>query len=92
MTSKRRVIMLIFVIKCISKRFLLRMLHNTANTLDKGRSVELGTALSQAIWSIVYFPTKHGLKIDNFLTLVETNLIPYSLSWEMHSWFDPIHL
>ena len=44
--------------------------------LNQGR-FELGTT---DIWSIAYFLAKFGLKIDVFLTLMGTNLIPDSYS------------
>lgn len=56
--------------------------------VDPGR-FELGTTLSWPIWSIVYFPAKLGLKIDSFLTLMGTNLIPDPYSWIMDSCFTP---
>lgn len=68
------------------------MLHYNAYTMpkyvDPGR-FELGTTLSWPIWSIVYFPAKLGLKIDSFLTLMGTNLIPDPYSWIMDSCFTP---
>ena len=46
---------------------------------------KLGTTLSQPTWSIVNFPAKLGLKIDTFLTLMGTNLVPDCYSWVMES-------
>ena len=50
----------------------------TKRFIPKG--FELGTTLSQPIWTIVYFPAKLDLKIDTFLTLMGTKPIWVNLT------------
>ena len=60
--------------KCLKKKKKRKKRKKEKRFIPRG--FELGTILSEPIWSIIVdFPAKPGLKIDTFLTLMGTRPI-----------------